>query len=129
MLERYEVYDEASFQYSLLLVKDQLTEAGFNDLQAARFLTAVSELARNILKYAERGALEVTPQYQVSKTGMQVEAIDQGGGIDDINKAMSEHFSSSGTLGQGLPGAKRLVDEFAITSDKTGTRVTVRSWI
>ena len=129
MLERYEVYDEASFQYSLLLVKDQLTALGFDQLQAARFLTAVSELARNILKYAERGALEVTPQYQPTKTGIQVDAIDQGAGIKDISKAMSEHFSSSGTLGQGLPGAKRLVDEFAITSDETGTKVTVRSWI
>jgi len=129
VLERYEIYDEESFQYSLLLVKDQLTHIGFNAVQSAKFLTAVSELARNILKYAGSGAIEVTPQYFHFQSGIKVEVIDQGSGIDDIELAMTDRFSSSGTLGQGLPGAKRLVDEFDIVSDKNGTRVTVRSWL
>jgi len=129
VVERYEVYDEESFQYSLLLVREKLTELGFNAVQTAKFLTAVSELARNILKYAESGVIEVTPQHYHSQTGIKVEVIDHGGGIDDIELAMSERYSSSGTLGQGLPGAKRLVDEFDIESDTSGTKVTVRSWL
>jgi len=129
VVERYEVYDEESFQYSLLLVREKLTELGFNAVQSAKFLTAVSELARNILKYAESGVIEVTPQHYHSQTGIKVEVIDHGGGIDDIELAMSERYSSSGTLGQGLPGAKRLVDEFDIESDTSGTKVTVRSWL
>jgi len=129
VVERYEVYDEESFQYSLLLVREQLTAIGFNPVQSAKFLTAVSELARNILKYAGSGAIEVTPQYYHEQTGIKVEVIDQGSGIEDIELAMSERYSSSGTLGQGLPGAKRLVDEFDIESDENGTKVTVRSWL
>lgn len=124
----YEIYDEASFQFALIEVRRTLLELGFNEVAAAKFLTAVSELARNIIKYAQQGRLEVTPQHYLNRTGIEVQAIDFGGGIADIDKAMQEHFSSGGTLGQGLPGAKRLVDEFTIQSSSQGTRVTVRSW-
>ncbi|WP_117234165.1 anti-sigma regulatory factor [Vibrio maerlii] len=129
MTERYEVNDEASFQTALIEVRTNLAQTGFNEIQAAKFLTAVSELARNILKYAERGWLEVTPIHHLNRSGLQVDAIDFGQGIDDIEKAMSEHYSSSGTLGQGLPGAKRLVDEFDINTSPQGTTVRVRSWV
>ena len=128
MLARYDVYDEASFQIALLYVKDNATKVGLSQIQSARFLTAASELARNILKYAERGAIEI---YQVSRHGQQgikLLATDNGPGISDIDLAMSEKFSSSGTLGQGLPGAKRLVDEFSLTSSDEGTNVSIISW-
>lgn len=128
LADSYEVYDEASFQFALIEVRRALLELGFNEVAAAKFLTAVSELARNIIKYAQQGRLEVTPQHYLNRTGIQVQAIDFGSGIADIDKAMQEHFSSSGTLGQGLPGAKRLVDEFTIRSSSQGTTVTVRSW-
>ena len=124
----YEVCDEASFQFALIEVRRTLNELGFSEVSTAKFLTAVSELARNIIKYAQRGRLEVIPQHYLSRTGIQVQAIDFGPGIIDIDQAMQERFSSSGTLGQGLPGAKRLVDEFSIQSSAQGTTVTVRSW-
>ncbi len=128
MIERYEVSDEASFQSALIEVKYQLENVGFTPIQAAKFLTAVSELARNILKYAERGWLEVTQIHYLNRKGLQVEAIDFGPGIKDVELAMQEHFSSGGTLGQGLPGAKRLVDEFDLNTSNNGTTVRVRSW-
>lgn len=127
-LDSIEVYDEMSFQTSILRVKAKLKEAGFNQLEQARFLTAVSELARNILKYAGKGWIEVSQVQKLNKLGIKVIAKDQGHGISDINLAMSDSYSTSGTLGQGLPGAKRLVDEFAIESSSAGTQVTLISW-
>lgn len=127
-LDSIEVYDEMSFQTSILRVKAKLKEAGFNQLEQARFLTAVSELARNILKYADKGWIEVSQVQKLNKLGIKVIAKDQGHGISDINLAMSDSYSTSGTLGQGLPGAKRLVDEFAIESSSAGTQVTLISW-
>ncbi|QIZ77690.1 ATP-binding protein [Ferrimonas lipolytica] len=126
--ESHPVSDEASFQGALLEVKRMLQQQGFDSVQSAKFLTAVSELARNIIKYAGNGWLELTPLNYLNRTGIQVEAIDFGNGIANIEQAMQEHFSSGGTLGQGLPGTRRLVDEFNIKSSSQGTRVTVRSW-
>jgi serine/threonine-protein kinase RsbT len=128
MMERYDICDEASFQTALLGVKHLLDKRGFNPVQAAKLLTAVSEIARNILKYAEKGWLEVTLHTHLNRIGVQVDAIDFGHGIADIELAMQESYSSGGTLGQGLPGAKRLVDEFHIESSNHGTKVTVKSW-
>lgn len=128
MLGRYEVYDEASFQSALIHVKDNLKEVCLSDFKSAQFLTATSELARNILKYAERGFIEVYKLHHYSKTGIKLKAIDHGPGIKNIAVAMQEKYSSSGTLGQGLPGAKRLVDEFELVSSPSGTEVTIVSW-
>ena len=129
MKERYNVNDEASFQVALLHVKHHLTEFGFKNIQIARYLTAVSELARNILKYAGKGVIEVNTLYGIGKQGVEVIAIDQGNGIDDLSLAMQDKYSSSGTMGQGLPGAKRLVDEFFIESSAKGTKVTLKMWL
>ncbi|MFD2166114.1 anti-sigma regulatory factor [Thalassotalea euphylliae] len=128
VIERFDVEDEASFQTALLHVKSRLITAGFSSIEASRFLTAVSELARNILKYADKGWLEVNQVQRLNRKGIKVAAVDQGKGIEDIPLAMSDSYSSSGTLGQGLPGAKRLVDEFDIESSSQGTRVTIVSW-
>lgn len=127
-IEALPVDDEASFQFALLQVNNQLRKAGFSKVQAARFLTAVSELARNILKYAMNGYLQVIRVERFNEEGLEVIAIDNGPGIADIEQALQEQFSSGGTLGQGLPGAKRLVDEFYIESSADGTRVTICSW-
>lgn len=128
MLGRYEVNDEASFQSALLHVKEGLKEIQFSELKSAQFLTAVSELARNILKYAERGYLEIYKIHHMSRVGVKLIAIDHGPGISNIKVAMRDKFSSSGTLGQGLPGAKRLVDEFNISSSSQGTEITIVTW-
>ena len=128
MVERCEINDEASFQTALVHVRQKLKELDFTEMQSAKFLTAVSELARNILKYAGQGIIEIIPQRSLQRQGLQVIAIDFGCGIADVELAMKDKFSSSGTLGQGLPGAKRLVDEFNIETSSQGTRVKITSW-
>lgn len=131
ILTTYKIDDESSFQLALINIKRELEDFGFNALQTSKFLTASSELARNILKYATSGAgsLEVTRLNGITKSGIKLVARDHGPGITDLTQAMAENYSSSGTLGQGLPGAKRLVDNFDIVSSDQGTLVTVISWL
>jgi serine/threonine-protein kinase RsbT len=102
---------------------------GFDAPGATRLVTAASEIGRNILKYAGKGELRYRPVAEGRKTGVEVAAVDQGPGIADIELAMQDRFSSSGTLGLGLPGVKRLVDRFDINSSpESGTHVTFRLW-
>ena len=92
--------------------------------------TALSELGQNILKYAERGEVSIEQISEGTRTGVQLTAQDQGPGIEDLEQAMTDHFSSSGTLGLGLPGVRRMMDEFKIDSaPQQGTVVTVRKWL
>ena len=81
-----------------------LLEIGFNETQKALILTALSELSRNVLKYAVRGEARLTRLQRVSRSGVEMVVIDHGPGIADIDKALQDHYSSSGTLGLGLPG-------------------------
>jgi serine/threonine-protein kinase RsbT len=91
--------------------------------------TAISEIARNILVYARRGEIVLRIVEKGRKRGLIVIARDHGPGIADIDKAMQDGFSSSGSLGLGLPGARRLMDEFDIVSAPgRGTIVTMIKW-
>ena len=91
--------------------------------------TAVSELSRNILKYAGQGEIFFQQRVEGTCTGVLVTARDRGPGIENIEAAMSDHYSSSGTLGLGLPGVKRMMDEFSIESAPgKGTQVSVLKW-
>jgi serine/threonine-protein kinase RsbT len=91
--------------------------------------TAISEVARNILVYAQRGEVSLQIVERPARRGVMVTARDRGPGIADINRAMQDGFSSSGSLGLGLPGAKRLMDEFNIESAPgRGTTVTMVKW-
>lgn len=105
-------------------------EAGFDETPSRMIATAVSELARNILKYAGSGEIHLRPAKKMGARGIEIEAIDRGPGIDDCETAMQDHFSTSGTLGLGLPAVKRMMDEFSLESTPgEGTRVTARKWI
>jgi len=105
-------------------------EAGFDETPSRIISTAVSELVRNILKYAGTGEIRLRRVKGMGKRGIEIEAVDRGPGIDDCEAAMSDHFSSGGTLGMGLPGVKRMMDEFSLESTPgEGTRVTARKWI
>jgi anti-sigma regulatory factor (Ser/Thr protein kinase) len=104
-------------------------ELGIDETDCNKAATAASELARNILKYAGSGEVLVEPVMEGSRAGIGITATDRGPGIVNIDQAMDDHFSSSGTLGLGLPGVKRMMDEFAIDSTPgRGTRVLVRMW-
>src|SRR6266508_3654034 len=106
------------------------SQMGFPPTLATLVATAISELARNILLYAGRGEVVLTPVERGGRRGLAVMARDEGPGIPDIARAMEDGYSTSGRLGLGLPGVRRLVDEFEITSHLgQGTTVTVKKWL
>ena len=91
--------------------------------------TAISEVARNILLYARRGEVRIHPATDTGRDGLVVIAADQGPGMRDIERALQDGFSTSGGLGLGLPGARRLMDDFDIQSEPgRGTTVTMAKW-
>jgi serine/threonine-protein kinase RsbT len=101
----------------------------FSPSELTLIATAISEIARNILVYAQRGEIELRIVEQPRRRGLIVVARDQGPGISDIELAMADGYSTSGSLGLGLPGAKRLMDEFDIVSAPgRGTIVTMIKW-
>jgi len=100
-------------------------------VEETKLITAGSELARNILKYAvpPGGTVVIRHVQNQGKKGIHASFEDHGPGIAKINEAMMDGFSTSGSLGLGLPGARRLVDEFQIESKVgSGTRVVVVKW-
>jgi serine/threonine-protein kinase RsbT len=105
-------------------------ELGFGTVDQARITTAISELARNIYLYAGQGEMQIERTYDRGKKGLKITAIDNGPGIPDIRKVMEDGFSTSGGLGAGLPGVKRLMDEFDITSSVgDGTNIQAVKWL
>lgn len=104
-------------------------ELGFSSGDATLIATAISELARNIVSYARRGEITLKVVRTTSQQGISIIASDSGPGIRDIGQAMRDGFSTSGSLGLGLPGVRRLMDEFEIASEPgKGTIVTVKKW-
>lgn len=98
----------------------------FSPGDATVIATAISELARNIVTYARRGEIRLGV---IDGNGIRVIAHDEGPGIRDVQQALRDGFSTSGSLGLGLPGVRRLVDEFRIESaESRGTTVTVTKW-
>jgi len=103
---------------------------GFGVIDQARIATAISELARNIVLYAQSGQVTVRPIENVRQRGVEIVCSDSGPGITDVALVMREGYSSHRGLGMGLPGTKRLMDEFEIESQPgVGTTVTVRKWL
>lgn len=91
--------------------------------------SAISEVARNIVEYASRGEVLIRLIEKGGRRGVLVVAEDVGPGIADKDMAMQDGYSTSGSLGLGLPGARRLMDEFDLTTEiGKGTKVTMRKW-
>jgi serine/threonine-protein kinase RsbT len=104
-------------------------ELGFSPGDATLIATAISELARNIVSYARKGEITLKMVNGLNRQGIAVTAIDEGPGIPDIRQALRDGFSTSGSLGLGLPGVRRLMDEFEIDSQPgQGTTVAVKKW-
>ncbi|MGG5254733.1 anti-sigma regulatory factor [Neobacillus sp. SM06] len=105
-------------------------ELGFGTVDQARITTAISELARNIYLYAGEGKICIEKIYNRTKVGLKVLAVDNGPGIRDIRQVMEDGYSTSGGLGAGLPGVKRLMDEFEIdSSPENGTEIKATKWL
>ena len=104
-------------------------ELGFTASQLTMIATAISELARNVMTYAGSGEVRLQLRENGAKRGILVVAQDEGPGIEDIEAAMQDGFSTGSSLGLGLPGARRLMDEFEIVSAPgQGTTVTATKW-
>ena len=111
-------------------VRDVAVEMGFSHVDQVRLVTAVSELARNIVRYAEVGSVEISMIADNGKQGLQVKFEDQGQGIQDIELAMTDGYTTGRGLGKGLPGARRLVDDFKIESEVgIGTTIIITKWL
>jgi serine/threonine-protein kinase RsbT len=103
---------------------------GFSSSDRTVIATAICELARNIIEYATSGDVLMARVERNGRAGMMVVARDQGPGIADLARALSAGYSSGQGLGMGLPGVRRLMDEFEVSSQPgTGTTVTVRKWL
>jgi serine/threonine-protein kinase RsbT len=104
-------------------------QLGFSATEQTLIATAISEIARNIVVYAERGEIALRRLDELGRIGIEVTATDRGPGIADIALAMRDGYSTRNSLGLGLPGAKRLMDEMAVVSEPgEGTRVTMKKW-
>lgn len=105
---------------------------GFKGPEQYMIATAASELGTNIIKYAKRGVIILRRIKKDNGVGIEIIAKDQGPGIEDIERALKDDFSTSKSLGLGLPGVKRFMDEFIIDSRRdadAGTRIVTRKWI
>lgn len=109
--------------------RDFAKSVGMRRSDSALLTTAVSELARNILLYAGKGVLHLRLVEEGDRKGIEAEAEDKGPGIADVELALQDGYSTGHGLGLGLPGSRRLVDDFSIHSELgRGTRVRVLKW-
>jgi len=103
---------------------------GFSLVDQTRITTAISELARNIVLYAGSGTITIRSICNGNRSGIEIIAEDKGPGIANVEKAMEDGFSTSGGLGAGLPGVRRLMDEFEIdTAVGEGTTIKITKWV
>lgn len=126
---RIAIARDADIVAARLAGRELATEAGFKGSDLTLIATAISEVARNIVVYAGDGEISLAVLQNEHRKGLSVVARDQGPGIPDIERAMQDGFSTGNSLGLGLPGARRLMDEFEIESHVgQGTTITMRKW-
>ena len=102
---------------------------GFSRTDQTLIATAISEVARNIVVHAERGEIILSALEQPGRRGVMVVARDEGPGIADPELAMRDGYSTASSLGMGLPGARRIMDEFDLLSTLGhGTTITMKKW-
>jgi serine/threonine-protein kinase RsbT len=106
--------------------RELVRAAGLGVMDQTRFATAVSELARNAVRYGQQGQCELSNLSDTRQHRLQARVSDSGPGIADVSLALQDGYSTGGSLGAGLPGTRRLVDVFDIRSSPDGTVVTVQ---
>jgi len=110
-------------------VREYAAKIGMSILNQTKLITAASELVRNMLKYAGGGVIDIEVVNRGRENGIRLCFTDNGPGIPDLKLAMKDGYSSSQSMGLGLPGAKRGVSEFYIRSEPgAGTTVTIIKW-
>lgn len=109
--------------------RQMAAEMGFTTTDQALIATAISELARNIIRYAGNGEVRLRRLAPRGRDAIEVVASDRGPGIANLDEAMLDGFTTSGGLGLGLPGSKRLMDEFQVATGLDGTTITALKFI
>ncbi len=124
------IKDEKDIVSARQRAREAAKNMNFSITDQTRIITAVSELSRNIFVYASTGSVIIEDASSDTKRGIMITFEDEGPGIPDINKAMEEGFTTGKGMGLGLPGSKRLMDDFSITSqpDK-GTKIIIKKWL
>ncbi len=123
--KQVDIVAEQDISLAIAECQKLLSEMRFSEREQVRFTTAVSELVRNVIKYADHGICDFHTYMDRKKCRIETIIEDSGPGIDDIEKAMEVGYSTSGTLGVGLSGVQNLVDEFHISSSTDGARVAI----
>jgi len=118
---RIRIGEEEDILIARRMVKKETERLGFRSVDRTRITTAVSELTRNIVRHAGSGELIAS----VDRSGIEIICRDHGPGMPDVKQAMQEGYSTAGTLGMGLIGAKRLMDRFDIETGSDGTKITI----
>ncbi len=126
--QRHKILTLADTSIVVLAVRRLAAAAGLREASAAAIATAASELVTNVVKYAGSGVVTMREVRERSRPGIEVIVEDRGPGIPDLDFAMQDHASTGGTLGLGLPGTRRLVDIFEITSRPGATRIRIVKW-
>jgi serine/threonine-protein kinase RsbT len=126
---RLEIRSEADVAAAMRAGRSAAEEAGLSVVEAQHVATAVTEVATNAWRYAVGGVVVIEPLERDGRHGVRVVVSDRGPGIADVGAALSDGVSSSGSLGVGLPGARRLMDEFDLRSTAgSGTVIEMEKW-
>jgi len=125
-----EIYTEWDVVAARQLGREVAKEIGFRTVDQARITTAISELARNIYLYAGAGEIEIVQLEEGDQRGIRIIAKDQGPGIPNLRRVMEDGFTTSGGLGAGMPGVRRLVDDFKVDTEVgKGTTIYATKWL
>lgn len=127
--DTYFIWQEPDVIPFISHLRNRASQLGMNSLNQTKLITAASELARNMINHAGGGEAQVEHVRQTNREGFRLVFTDKGPGIVDIDKAMEDGYSTGTGMGLGLPGAKRLVNEFWLNSTVgEGTTVTIMKW-
>lgn len=129
LLEELNIDTEFDIVKARQSVRQYAKDAGMGIVDQTRITTAVSELFRNMYMYAGGGIVRIQKGVYNEHNALVITCMDNGPGIDDVSLAMQDGYTSGQGMGYGLPGAKRLVDDFELQSEPgTGTSVRVVKW-
>ena len=127
--EVFQVRTEQDIVLARQAVRRLSQAVGFGLVDQTKIVTAASELARNIVVYGVGGTMTCETMHEAGRNGLRLNFVDEGPGIENLEQAMTDGWTSGKGMGLGLSGAKRLVNEFEIeTAPGKGTRVTVARW-
>jgi serine/threonine-protein kinase RsbT len=102
---------------------------GFNLADAEEVVLSVSELATNLLRYAQEGSIILDAIEESHRRGIRIESHDTGPGIENVERALQDGYSTRDSLGSGIASVRRLMDDFQIESEASGTLIVAQKWI